>query len=133
MRYAITPNGIGKKPGARAIENAGALVAGETFSVPEAGYNPSLVLAEDSVSLRAKTAEELTAETAAAAAAVVEQDGQGVLLADLKVDAVFQSLAAATPAQLNSFVQTAFSTFTVQQRNVIRLLLTVAALVVRRG
>lgn len=133
MRYAITPRGIGKKPGARAVEDHFPPAPGETFRVAENAYNPSLVLSENEISLRPKTQEELTAEAAAAAAAVVEQDGQGVLLADVKADGVFQSLAAATPAQLNTFVQNQFATFTVPQRNVIRLLLTVAALVIRRS
>lgn len=62
-----------------------------------------------------------------------ERDGQAALAADAQADAVFAQLKSATPAQIATFVNTAFSTFTVQQRAVIKLLLEVAALVVRRG
>lgn len=133
MRYAIKPRGIGKKPGARAIENAGALADGETFTVQEAGYSPALVLSEDGVSLRAKTPEELTAEAAAAAAAVVEQDGQTALALDARADAIFDQLKNATTAQISTFVNNRFVTLTAPERNVMKLVLQCCALFLRRG
>jgi hypothetical protein len=55
--YAITSKGIGKKVGARSILPDWDLAEGETFTVEE--FNEDLVLAEDGVSLREPTAEEL--------------------------------------------------------------------------
>ena len=55
--YAITPKGIGKKVGARAIRNTWELAEGETFKAED--FNADMVLAEDGISLREPTAEEL--------------------------------------------------------------------------
>lgn len=66
MKYAITPQGTGQKPAARATDDTGALLPGESFAVPEGGYDPSLVLAEDGASLRAQTPEDLAGEEARA-------------------------------------------------------------------
>lgn len=55
--FAITPNGIGKKVGARRIKPNWDLAEGETFTVED--FNEDLVLAEDGVSLRQGTYEEL--------------------------------------------------------------------------
>lgn len=108
MKYAITPRGIAKKPGARAIDNAGSFLPGESFAVPEGGYDPALVLAEDAISLRTKTPEELAFDASQEAAAAVEQDAQTALLNDALSDAVFDQLKSATPAQIAGFVNTAF-------------------------
>ena len=48
--YAITPRGIGKKVGARAIHTGMDLVNGETFKTTD--WSEDMVLAEDEVSLR---------------------------------------------------------------------------------
>jgi len=132
MRYAITPQGIGKKPGARAIEDHFLPAPGETFSVPESAYSPAFVLAEDSLSLRAKTQGEIDAETAAVVAAGVEQAAVATLEADAKADAVFDTLKTATAAQISTFVNNQFSGFTAPQRATMKLLIHVAALVLRR-
>jgi len=55
--YAIKPNGIGRKVGARAIRPEWTLKEGETFTVES--YNPDDVLAEDEISLREGTRDEL--------------------------------------------------------------------------
>jgi len=55
--YAITPNGIGKKVGARAIRPEWSLMEGETFTVES--FNEDDVLAEGERSLRAGTRDEL--------------------------------------------------------------------------
>ena len=55
--YAITPKGIGKKVGARAIRPDWGLAEGETFTVED--FNADMVLAEDGISLREPTVEEL--------------------------------------------------------------------------
>jgi hypothetical protein len=60
-----------------------------------------------------------------------EKDERKSLKDDLKVDEVFTQLARATPAQINTFVNNAFNNFTVQQRKVIKMLVQVAATVVR--
>lgn len=48
-------------------------------------------------------------------------------------DAVFQALKTATAAQISTHVNNTFPTFTVAQRNVLKLLLVVAAAVLRKG
>lgn len=131
MRYAITPKGIGKRPGARCVRDDTPLASGETFFV--SSFPPDLVLAEDGVSLRERTPEEIDEEAAAIVAVDAERAGQQALAADCKADAVFQALATATPPQINSFVNAQFSTFTAQQRAVMKLLLQVAALTLRRA
>lgn len=55
--HAITPKGIGKKVGARAIRPDWGLAEGETFTVED--FNEGLVLAEDGISLRQGTDIEL--------------------------------------------------------------------------
>ena len=55
--YAITPKGIGKKVGARAIKPEWELVEGETFKAED--FNADMVLAEDGISLRQGTELEL--------------------------------------------------------------------------
>ena len=55
--YAITPHGIGKKVGARAIEPGWDLLVGEAFTIET--FTIGLVLAEDGISLRQPTAREL--------------------------------------------------------------------------
>ena len=55
--FAITPRGIGKKVGARAIRPDWDLVEGETFTVED--FNEDMVLAEDGISLRQGTDTEL--------------------------------------------------------------------------
>ena len=60
--YAITPRGIGKIVGARAIRADWSLEPGETFTVES--YDPVLVLAENEISLREKTQSEINAELA---------------------------------------------------------------------
>lgn len=58
MKYAITPRGIGKKPGVRCINSSDwPLLDGETFKVAECKKTD--VLAEDSISLREGTEQEL--------------------------------------------------------------------------
>lgn len=71
-------------------------------------------------------------ETAAREAQELEGTEQEVLRNSLKIDAVFDSLKRATPAQINTFVNNQFATFTAQQRAVMKMLIQVAALVVRR-
>ena len=58
--WAITPNGIGKPVGARRINPDWDLGEGETFKVED--WSEDLVLADDGVSLRAKTADEAATE-----------------------------------------------------------------------
>ncbi len=70
-----------------------------------------------------------TAEKKAARAA--ELTARQQLKADVKIDEVFNQLRAATPAQINTFVNNAFSGMTVQQRKVIKMLVQVAAITVR--
>lgn len=130
MKYAITPKGIGKRPGARCVRDDTPLAPGETFFVNS--FTPDLVLAEDGLSLRERTQEELDAEAAAITAVDAERAAQAVLQADCKVDAVFTALSTASPAQITTFVANRFPAFDAPQRAVIRLLLQVAALVVRR-
>lgn len=131
MRYAITPKGIGRRPGARCIRDDTPLTASETFTVTS--FTPDLVLAEDGLSLREKTQEEIDAEAAAVVAVDVERDAQAVLAADAKADAIFDQLQTATAAQINSFVNAQFGAFTAPQRAVMKLLLQVAALTLRRA
>lgn len=71
-------------------------------------------------------------ETAARQAQEQEQTGQTALRDNLKMDAVFDQLKTATPAQINTFVNNQFPAFTIQQRAVMKMLIQVAALVVRR-
>lgn len=61
--YAITPNGIGEPVGARQIRPGASLISGETFTVDT--WEPSMVLAEDGVSLRYPTPAEISAQRAA--------------------------------------------------------------------
>lgn len=75
---------------------------------------------------------ETPAETAERTAQEAEVTGQETLRSDLKADAVFVALKAATPAQINTFVNNQFPAFTAQQRAVMKMLIQVAALVVRR-
>ena len=72
-------------------------------------------------------------ETAARQAQEAEVAGQEDLRANLKMDAVFDALKTATPAQISTFVNNQFPAFTVQQRAVMKMLIQVAALVVRRN
>lgn len=71
-------------------------------------------------------------ETAAREAQELEHTEQTVLRDSLKMDAIFDALKRATPAQINTFVNNQFPAFTVQQRGVMKMLIQVAALVVRR-
>lgn len=58
MTFAVTPKGIGKAPGFRAIRDGEPLGPSETFTVDT--FDPDVyVLAEDSVSLRVGTPNEL--------------------------------------------------------------------------
>lgn len=132
MRFAITPRGMGKQPGARAIEDDGNLASGETFSVSEGEYSPDFVLDDDGLGLRQKTPTELGLETAAAAAAIVEDGEQAALAADARIDAVFEQLKTASAADISAFVGARFGTFTAPQRQVFKLLLQVAAITLRR-
>lgn len=132
MKYAITPQGIGKIPGARAIHDGEALSPGETFAVPEGAYNPKWVLAEDGVSLRPKSVGELDAESAAGVAETAAVDSRAALLADAKADPIFDALKTATAAQISAFINTHFAGFTAQQRAFLKLLAQVAALFLRR-
>lgn len=78
-----------------------------------------------------KTAEMKAAEAAAQQARAAELASQKQLKADIKIDEVFDQLRSATPAQINTFVNNAFSGMTVQQRKVIKMLVQVAAITVR--
>lgn len=69
------------------------------------------------------------AETAEAA----EATAQATLTADSRADAIFAQLKGATPAQISAFVNTQFPAFTAPQRQVMKMLLQIAALVLRRG
>lgn len=61
MFYAITPRGIGKRPGCRAISNEDSKrFEGETFVIEADDLPPDLVLADDRISLRAATESELS-------------------------------------------------------------------------
>ncbi len=71
-------------------------------------------------------------ETAARLAQEQEVTGQKGLQDNLKMDAIFDQLKTATPAQINTFVNNQFPAFTAQQRAVMKMLIQVAALVVRR-
>lgn len=75
---------------------------------------------------------ETPGETAAREAQELEHTEQTVLRDNLKMDAVFDQLKTATPAQINTFVNNQFAAFTAQQRAVMKMLIQVAALVVRR-
>lgn len=55
--WAIKPKGVGKRVGARRIKPNWSLTDSETFKVNE--FDESLVLAEDGVSLRPGTVQEL--------------------------------------------------------------------------
>lgn len=77
------------------------------------------------------TAEMKAARAATQAARNTELAAQKQLKADVKIDEVFDRLRAATPAQINTFVNNAFSGMTVQQRKVIKMLVQVAAITVR--
>lgn len=87
------------------------------------------------MSLRAKTPEELTLEAAAAVAAVIEQDAQEVHAEDVRADAIFTALKAATPAQIGNFINTRFPdpAFTAPQRQVFKIMLQQTALSIRRA
>jgi hypothetical protein len=75
---------------------------------------------------------ETPAETAARAVRENDAAAQETLRADLKNDAVLAQLKNASPAQINTFINNQFPAFTVQQRAVIRMLVQVAATVVKR-
>lgn len=75
---------------------------------------------------------ETPTEVAARQEAEQEAAGQETLRADLKMDAVFTALKTATPAQISTFVNNQFGAFTAQQRATMRMLIQVAALVIRR-
>ena len=77
------------------------------------------------------TAEKKAARVAAQAALAAELATQQQLKADVKIDEVFNQLRSATPAQINAFVNSAFSGMTAQQRKVIKMLVQVAAITVR--
>lgn len=53
MKYAVTPNGAGRRVGARAINDTESLAPGETFTLPEDTLFDGKVLASDGISLRA--------------------------------------------------------------------------------
>lgn len=131
MKYAITPRGIGKRPGARCIRDETPLAPGETFTVSD--FTPDLVLAEDQISLREKTQDELDLEAAGNTAVDVERAAQAALAADAKQDAVFDQLKTATAAQINTFIGNRFPAFTAPQQAVMKLILQVCALFLRRG
>lgn len=78
-----------------------------------------------------KTAEMKAAEAAAQQARAAERAAQRDLKLNIKMDEVFDQLRAATPAQINTFVNNAFSGMTAQQRKVIKMLVQVAAITVR--
>lgn len=71
-------------------------------------------------------------ETALRESQEAEHSGQEVLRNNLKMDAIFDQLKTATPAQINTFVNNQFPAFTAQQRMIVKMLVQVAALVVRR-
>ena len=77
------------------------------------------------------TVEKKAARVAAQAARKAELAAQQQLKANVKIDEVFNQLRSATPAQINNFVNNAFSGMTVQQRKVIKMLVQVAAITVR--
>ena len=131
MRYAIHPRGIGRRPGARCVRDDTPLASGETFFVTS--FTPDLVLAEDSVSLRERTPEEIDDEAAAVVAVDAERAAQAALAADARQDAVFDQLKSATASQINNFVNNQFSGFTAPQRAVMKLLIQTAALTLRRA
>lgn len=85
-------------------------------------------LAEGNTPDPAETPEETTARESQE----LEHAEQESLRDNLKMDAVFDSLKRATPAQINTFVNNQFPAFTAQQRAVMKMLIQVAALVVRR-
>lgn len=66
-------------------------------------------------------------------AEVTEATARDALGADVRADAVFTALQAATPADIAALVTNRFPAFTAPQRAVIKLLLQVAALVLRKG
>src|SRR5580765_7458810 len=65
--------------------------------------------------------------------AATELSGQSSLSNTVKANAVFNTLRTATEAQISTYVDNNFSTFTAQQKMVIRTLLDVAALALRKG
>lgn len=76
--------------------------------------------------------DETPEQTAARLAAEQEGAGRDALRSNLKMDAVFDQLKTATPAQINTFVNNQFPAFAASQRQVMKMLIQVAALVVRR-
>lgn len=70
---------------------------------------------------------------AAETAEATEATAQATLTADSRADAIFTQLRTATPAQISAFVNNQFPAFTATQRQVMKMLLQVAALVLRRG
>jgi len=70
---------------------------------------------------------------AASNAETIEIAAMRTLATDARADAIYTALKSATPAQIGTFVTNNFGGWTAQQRAAIRLLLQVAALLLRRG
>lgn len=103
---------------------------GEIF-IPEGNRlwdDYQLWIAAGNVPAPAETTEQQTARLTQE----VETQEQENLRADLKADAIFDALKTATPAQISTFVNNQFATFTAQQRATMKMLIQVAALVIRR-
>lgn len=75
MTYAITPHGIGKQVGIRPIKPDWDLAAGETFKIEATDMESllAMVLAEDGVSLRPGTPQELAPRRTVAKSLIIER------------------------------------------------------------
>lgn len=67
------------------------------------------------------------------AAESAEIAAQKLLASEARGDQIFTALSTATGAEINTFINTTFPLMTVQQRRVLKLLLHLAALILRRG
>lgn len=78
MLFAITPRGVGRPVGARAINPGWPLAEGETFTVSV--FEEGMVLGEDGFSVRRPAAAEKQAEAedAAARAALADLDAKSI-------------------------------------------------------
>ncbi len=130
-KYAITPKGVGNRPGVRAIRDGWEPKETETFVLTEAP-DPSQVLDESGIALRDKTPDEVALEEVDRITEQEEGHEQDEILRDTKGGPLFGGLKRATPPQINTFVDNQFDTFTPSQRNVLKLLLRVAILSLRR-
>lgn len=130
IRYAITPKGVGRSPGIRAIKDTWDLRENETFSVLD--YMPGQVLAEDGVHLRDKTPEEKSLEVTVRTVRETEESEIAGIVSDTKAGPLFDALKRATPAQINTMIENQFDTFTPQQQNVLKFLLRIAMVTIRK-